>query len=576
MGAPEPQAERSRGLRTELLVALLALALYVPGLSWGLPEASAPERHFTFATDELLPLGPLAEMHNTFVASKPDRNYAYPWWHYFAAAAAQAPYLAWLKGAGGLAAPAPEYPYGLRDPVAGLRGLTLAGRALSVLMAVGVALASYRFARTLFGHAAGALAALLTLTNPLVVFYAATGNVDLPALFWTALGLVVAARILEQGLSLRRALALGLWAGVAMATKDQAVVVFLPLGLCLAHPSLARVAGRYARREVLSGLGACLAAYLLCTGMLVDPLRHLVHVQRLLFAPETLTAGALYWPPPPRGLGTALALLWTWLGRLAAATSLPVLLAAAAGLVLAARGAPRRLVLALPAVALFVMVALPMGHAVRRYLLMLLLPIDACAALALLALGRTRLGRPARWPLVALILAWRLCLAGELRHAQLEETRGAAAEWIALHTRPGDRFEYFGHGQGMPHLDASRSSRRIAGRTEWQGEFDHGPRVLAYLRAGGPEYVVVVPDWTSKPGMERSEDCLPEIWQALLDGTAGYDLAARFVRRPLLEGRLPWWRGVRLDSEMVAPPVRIFARRDVLGRPGPSASTPAR
>lgn len=562
MGSRGPGAEGAHGRKAELLLALVALALYLPGVAWGLPRATAEGRHFTFATDEVLPLGPLAEMHNTFVVTKPDRNYAYPWWHYLVAAAAQAPVLAWLRATGELGAPAPEYPYGLADPVAGLRALTVAGRLLSVAMAVGVVLASRRFARELFGPAAGTLAAALTLSSAPVVFYAATGNLDVPALFWTSLGLVVFARILARGLTARRAAWLGLWAGVAMATKDQALVVFLPLGLALALPPLAREpreGGRWAGRAVLAGLGASVAAYVVCTGMPVDPARHVEHVRRLLFASDTLTAADHYWPPAPRTAQGTLGLFGTWLARLGAVTTPPVLLAASAGLVLAARRAPRTLVLALPAVALFLLLALPMGHAVRRYFLLLALPVDAFAAVGLLAAGgASPWGRRARWALIAVALGWRLGTALELRHAQLRETRGEAAEWIQASTPPGARFEYFGHGQAMPHLDGARPSRRVAGRVEWQGERDHGPRVLAYLRAEGPEYVVLVPDWTSKPGMERSEDCPPEVERALVDGSAGYVLAARFERRPCLPAplRLRW-----LDSEMVAPPVRIFQRR---------------
>jgi len=70
----------------------------------------------------------------------------------------------------------------------------------------------------------------------------------------------------------------------------------------------------------------------------------------------------------------------------------------------------------------------------------------------------------------------------------------------------GSRVEYFGAAQKLPHLSVEIKTRRVAGRSgrDWEGEFDHGPSVLKYLVEGGPEYVLIIPDWTSFPeGMER-------------------------------------------------------------------------
>ena len=199
-------SDRAETRRTATWIALAAIALYLPLVGWGAPVATGPDRVLSFATDDVLPLGPLAEMHNTFVESKPDRNYAYPWWHYFTLACFQAPYLAWLKVSGGMEAPAPVYPFGLADPVGALRVLTWIGRAVSVAMAAGVAVCGYLFARTLWGQRAGVVAAILTALNPWTVYYARTGNLDVPALFWSAIGFVFFARILAHGRTTRNVL----------------------------------------------------------------------------------------------------------------------------------------------------------------------------------------------------------------------------------------------------------------------------------------------------------------------------------------------------------------------------------
>src|SRR5690606_26938374 len=106
-------------------------------------------------------------------------------------------------------------------------------------------------------------------------------------------------------------------------------------------------------------------------------------------------------------------------------------------------------------------------------------------------------------------------------------------------------------------------SRRIAGRENWKKERGHGPRILQYLAAGGPEYVFIAPDVTSKPGVPFSGDCPPEVYEALLRGGANYTQVAFFPTPTLLP---TWFRRPRLDYPAVAPPVRIFARNDLAGR----------
>ena len=66
---------------TVLVLFALAILIYAPLIGWGVPHANAPDRTKTYAVDEILPLEGLAEMHNTFVISKPDRNYFNNRWY---------------------------------------------------------------------------------------------------------------------------------------------------------------------------------------------------------------------------------------------------------------------------------------------------------------------------------------------------------------------------------------------------------------------------------------------------------------------------------------------------------------
>ncbi|MGE0126730.1 MAG: ArnT family glycosyltransferase [Blastocatellales bacterium] len=545
------------------LLALMAIALYAPLIGWGAPQATAPNRIKTFATDEILPLEALAEMHNTFVVSKPDRNYGYPWWHYFVVAAAQAPYLGYLRLMGGLGASSPEYPFGLQDPVQSLRWLTLIGRMVSVLMGAGVVVAAYYFGSILWGHLAGVTTALLTMLNYLMFYYSRTGNLDVPAFFWSSVGLAIFAKIMTAGLTVRRAAWLGVFAGLAMATKDQSVVVFLPLGGCLLFPRFTQTPEQSTRwRPILAGLAASLAAYTVGAGMIVDPQRHITHVHALLFDSSRISNAVAYWPPHPRTWAGIAALTGDYLRKLAVMASPPLLLMAVAGAALALRRAPRLLALLLPVAALFVMLIWPTGIAVLRYLAPLALLVSAFAAYALMEMRSSRL-RPLWIPSLVILCGWQALIAADLTYAQYRDTRYAAADWFKREAKTGDRVEYFGAPETMPYLSSDIVSRPVAGRANWVGEFGHGSATLQYLAKEGPEYVAIIPDWTSQPGMERSVDCPPEVYEALKDGSVGYALAAYFPPRSLLARFFSnrWLSRPPLDNPSVCPPVRIFARR---------------
>ena len=172
-------------LRFVAMIGVAAILIYVSMIRWGLPHATAPDRVQTFAVDELLPLSALAEMHNTFVVSKPDRSYGYPWWHYFVLAAWQTPYVVYLKLTHQMETPTTVFPFRLKDPVGNLEGPTLYGRFLSVLMGAGIVIAAYFFARTLWNHQTGTLAACLTMISYPQVYYSRLGNVDVALVLWS-------------------------------------------------------------------------------------------------------------------------------------------------------------------------------------------------------------------------------------------------------------------------------------------------------------------------------------------------------------------------------------------------------
>lgn len=547
----------AQGRRAVLWLALAAIVLYLPLIGWGLPHATTATRVKAFAVDELLPLDALAEMHNTFVVSKPDRNYGYPWWHYVGLAAVQAPYVAYLKLSGQLSGPLGAYPYGMQDPVTALRDLTLIGRLLSVLMGAGVVVLAYLFSRRLWDHGTGVLAACLTLLSYPHMYYSRVGNPDIGLVFWSALGLVTFAAILRDGLTVRRAVWLGIFAGLAMGSKDQAFPVFLPLGLALLfRPYNVDAQGRYQVRPLVWGFVAVCASYLVATGMVVDPKRHILHVYYLFFDTSGVTWMPFYHPALPRTLDGTLEMLRRTGAGLDAMISLPVLIAAAMGALVVWRTAPRYLVLLLPLPSLFLILTYPTGTVGYRYLYPLTFLFDAFAAAALIWIGR-QYSRAAMAALCVVLLGWRAAVAADLSYAQFHETRDSAARWFSAHLQPGDTIEFFGVEQYLPPLPRDVTTRHVAGRANWKRETEHAGYVLEYLRREGPRFVYVTPDHSSQPFMERSGDMPQAVFDGLADGTAGYRLAAHFTTPTILPA--PFKRP-RLDYPAVSPPVRIFER----------------
>ena len=556
--------------RFRALLILLTLTLTLPFLGWGVPHATASDRVKSLAADEIVPLGTLADMHNMFVAPKDDWHLGYPWWHYAVAAAAQVPYLAYLKVTGSFDEPTGDFPFGLEDPVLSLKMLTLCGRIVSALMAVGIVLMTHTWVGRMFDEPAGRLAAVFTLLTQGFLYFARVGNVDLPALFWITGGLVAFAEVVVDRMTRRRLVRLGVFAGLAMATKDQALAVFLPLALYLLSPR-ARAAAKERPESwaPLFGLVASLFAYAFGSGMFFNPARQIGHVRALLFAPESVTAAVVYWPGTPRTPVGLVGLFIEHFHAFGAMMTPPLLWAAIFG-AFAEKQKPGRLILWAPLIMILLMLTWPTGNVVRRYFLPLTPITAAFAAAGIRSLSQWRpwAGRAA----VLLIVLVQAAVAVDLTYAQVRETRDAAAAWIRANTRAGDVIEFFGHEQKLPPVGADIVTRRAAGRERWEGEIGHGSEVLEYLEKDGPQFLIATPDWTSHPGEEESRDCPEEVFEALQEGRTSYALVAHFPTPRLLRGFL---ERPRLDASSVAPPVRIFARKTILDRlrPAPPGET---
>lgn len=198
------------------------------GIEWGLPNGNE-----TWATDSLQPVTPLAIVKHALVDESWNSGwfyFKYPLGHPFVLSAVQLPYVTWLWAIGEFQAPQSTYPYGFHHPEPTLTVLALLTRVVSVLMGVGVVACAYVIGSLLFGMSAGLVAAVLVTGCYPIVYFAHTSNVDVPALFWTALAVAAVLVCADRG-SRRAAAMAGLAAGMALFTKEQSIGVLIALPL---------------------------------------------------------------------------------------------------------------------------------------------------------------------------------------------------------------------------------------------------------------------------------------------------------------------------------------------------------
>ena len=555
--------------RTPLFLAILCFALYLPGMGWGVPDSTAaPDRVRSWGVDDLTPLGPLAEIHGILVP-KPDRNLGYPLMHSFTVSLAYTPYLAYLWVTDQFNTISAGYPYGLMDPVSTLQVLALIARLVSVLMAVGIVVAAYDAARTLWDHRTGILTAVLVMVSFPMFYYSRTGNVDVPVLFFTALALAAFARSIARGFTLGRAVWLGIFVGFALGTKEPSFASFLPIPFVLLSLHWRDI--RATKKGVSWGfwqasLTALLAAFLafgVGSGLFVDPERYFAHVEFAVQRVHDAGSGQLAFVEVlPRTMEGNLQLAKLMARYLADTMTLPGLLLSGLGLVWVLRREPRASTFALPAVT-YLIVLFWFGRVAQlRYVMPVAFTLTFFAAWAVVHAWKSRwVALRIGFTLVAFAIIGISFLRGvDLTHAMIKDSRYAAATWLGVHAEPGDLVEYFGPADRLPSLKPGVKS---ALATTFFGVFRRArpdkevvQDIEERWKERKPKFVIIMPDYTSPAGVPHSVSCPPAIYENLVDGTLGYRQVAYFETPPLL----PWVRRPALDYPSVNPPIRIFVR----------------
>lgn len=558
--------------RTGWVLCGAALVLYALAGHWGLPQATTEVGIRGWDVDGVGGMNTLSELHNLLVDPKPDWYTAYPLLHYLILTLTYLPYFALLRVTGGMATPSGEYPFGFEDPVASLWMLGLLTRVVTLVMAAGTVAALYVATRRMFDRRTAVVAtAAFALAAPMV-YYARTGNLDVPVLFWTALGIAVAVRAVQEELTIRRALLLGSLAALAVATKDQVYGAWVPglLYVCWVHAMRVRAAGPSSREAARPPAWQPVAAlvlmgavvFVLASGIPFFPERFIRHLRFI-----TGFEGTFYnvqnptWITQVRDATPAgyLALAGdVTLATLNAVGPL-LLLLGIAGIVVARRRTRAATLLAWMVVGFLVLTIVPIRHMQYRYALFpafILAPFASHVLVEALRGGR-RLRLASAFGLAGMFL-YLLAGAADLTWQMVRDARYAAADWLREELPDSASLGWFGIRHQLPHLPAGTRGRQLEA-AEWLAK--DAPR-------GDPAWLVVAPDFFSDTARVRSEFLPDSIYRRLLDGSLGYERVG-FFRTPPLTGRpLPY-------LPYVNPQVQIFVYTggEAGGRSGAGYST---
>jgi hypothetical protein len=529
-----------RGLGGALF--LIALMVYLPGIWWGITHATAGPRAYPWGSDELAPLQSVTELYGIFFARQPHFNPQYPPFHNFVQALFLAPYLAFLWLTGGLTHPQPVYPFGLTDPVSALRVTTYLARGVSWLMGAGVVLAAFRTGEVMKDRLMGLICGLMALFLYPMFYYSRVSNVDMGALFWTALGLYVFAVSLRDGLTSRRAVWLALFAAFATASKDASWPAFLMMGVVLAYRQLrgTQPGARFEKsRPLITGLLVAAGSYAVVSGVIFRPGRFLMHLRWI--------SGSGF--PPQHRVPITIEgysrLIRDIVINLVDSLGTPVALCVVVGLILCVFRNRLLLNWALPALGVVLLVLFPARFVLIRYVIVIAYVLLFFAAFALREAFDSAAWRKAAPLLLLLAAGWSLLRGADLTWQMLHDGRYAAGSWLHQHAQPGDRVLHFAFPANLPPLDAGVKNVRADASYRFQGTQED------------PEFVILIP-FTLFPSEPEHEPGLSDPdYQALRDGTLGYQQVVRsqgdrlFARRPI-----PW----------VNPLVQLFVRKDLLAR----------
>ena len=444
-----------------------------------------------------------------------------------------------------------------------MTGIEAGARVVAAAMAIGIVYQTMRLWERLAGRRAGVAAGVVVTANAPLVYYAHTGNLDVPFLFWVSWALVEIDRVASG--EPREEIAL-LLAIAAVLTKDPAacaLIVALPIYL-LVIPKVVR-GTPVLRRGVVRGTALGVVAYAVVSGAAVNPTGFALRLKYEIFV---ATETAIQYPLGWRGTAAIARDAFLSTDRF---TSWPVAATAAVGLIMVIaqrRGLDRaRALLPFVAAASFSLIFnLLARQTLERYLLPQSLLYFPYAAIpfdwAWTRWARARVALAAAMA-VALSPAW-LGVAS-LDATLLADPRYEAEHFLAALPR-GTRVEVYGGPHFVPRippnvaavrpgvepLEDRQPIYRVADMVD--PAMDPRPRAPDVILLA-TELSTVPEEYTGPPeyGLTGYRDAISNrFFQRLYDGSFG------FVRSATFTCSLPWPLACRSIHSSTAGQVWVY------------------
>jgi hypothetical protein len=544
-----------------VVLAGFALAIAV-GFGWGLPATSS------WAVDAISPrscgLGAIVETY------WPGHFHTYPPLHMALLTVLALPWmaLAALRAGIGRAALGAE----LIEPLY-MTGIEVSARLVAAAMALAIVGVTMRWWTRIEGRAAGVGAGVIVATNATLVYYAHTGNLEIPYLFWASWSLLEMDRVLCGEPRERAAV---LCAVAAVLSKDQAAgALALPLVVALVvGPWMARGESPLRRRLITAGLGG-LALYAVASGALVNPVGFRRRVAFLL-GPASRT-----WAGYPRGWEGDLELARHAVRAIPHFTSWPIAVIAAIGVIVAGvtRGGVDRVRALQPLLATLsftLLFTLGARRTEDRFLLPQTLFVLPYAAVVM-SRAWDAWDRSVRARVILGVLAAASALPALVGVASVDGTLLVDARYEAerflANLPPAAHVEVLGTTMFLPRLPADRAIVRpgtepvadrqaIPGVTELiDPGMDPRPRAPDYIALSTALSLELVTEPPPPPAQRPyastayHDDVSHRLFRRLLDGSIGYDrcLTARC--------QLPWPLECRDIHDATGGDVWIYGRR---------------
>lgn len=208
-------------------VLLLALALRVWGITWGLPSAT---HYFSYHPDESVVLETASVTMNVFA------GHLLP--HFYNYGSLQLYLVCFANTGAALFGNVEIVPKSFSAWYPQWAKMYLIGRCLTVGMGIGTVWATFAIGARLWDRRAGLIAGLLLAVTPLHALHSHFLTVDVPATLWVVLSLLWSVRLAtDDPKPLRAALLAGIFAGLAAATKYNMALAILPLLAACARPT---------------------------------------------------------------------------------------------------------------------------------------------------------------------------------------------------------------------------------------------------------------------------------------------------------------------------------------------------